>query len=66
LQIQFTESIIYKCRLYFWLTYTADYLYVDRLLSMRRRMAGNPQVIRCDNGPENSSGTIQSGAKGWG
>ena len=27
---------------------------------------GKPQVIRCDNGPENISGTIQNWAKDWG
>jgi putative transposase len=27
---------------------------------------GKPQVIRCDNGPENISGTIQNWAKEWG
>jgi putative transposase len=27
---------------------------------------GKPEVIRCDNGPENISGTVQNWAKEWG
>lgn len=34
--------------------------------ALLRDELGRPQVIRCDNGPENISGTIQNWAKEWG
>ena len=39
---------------------------VIRALKQIISWRGKPQVIRCDNGPENISGTIQNWAKEWG
>lgn len=39
---------------------------VIRALKQIISWLGKPQVIRCDNGPENISGTIQNWAKEWG
>jgi putative transposase len=39
---------------------------VIRALNQIISWRGKPQVIRCDNGPENISGTIQNWAKEWG
>jgi len=39
---------------------------VIRALKQIISWRGKPPVIRCDNGPENISGTIQSWAKEWG
>jgi putative transposase len=39
---------------------------VTRALKQIISWRGKPQVIRCDNGPENISGTIQNWAKEWG
>lgn len=39
---------------------------VIRALKQIIAWRGKPQVIRCDNGPENISGTIQNWAKEWG
>ena len=39
---------------------------VIRVLKQIISWRGKPQVIRCDNGPENISGTIQNWAKEWG
>ena len=39
---------------------------VIRALNQIISWRGKPQVIRCDNGPENISTTIQNWAKEWG
>ena len=39
---------------------------VIRALNQIISWRGKPQVIRCDNGPENISATIQNWAKEWG
>jgi putative transposase len=39
---------------------------VIRALKQIISWRGKPQVIRCDNGPENISGAIQNWAKAWG
>jgi putative transposase len=39
---------------------------VIRALKQIISWRGKPRVIRCDNGPENISGTIQNWAKEWG
>ena len=39
---------------------------VIRALKQIIAWRGKPQVIRCDNGPENISGTLQNWAREWG